>query len=312
MSESVFGPEYLKIQTVFKRDERNVIIPGDWSTDEMAYLVALVKELRRTAKARYDNSKYAEAKEQVGDAIVYASDAALFARAAEALERVPAIPASDAACTMLHVIRNDDDNMGLVRENDPYKGLVATVGQIRAAIADAAAVSGPTREELACFFFERGDHGGVSWEQAQKYAADAARYARPWVIAISNAYADADALSARFGPAICKETTVTRYVDSNARPIQVPAETTGLGSRADATVANQYRQIDLEYAHQVIADLRDDAATERHEAASYRENGHEGRARKHDVQATDYERSAEAIERILSASSPCPEEGERP
>jgi len=39
MSESVFGPEYLKIQTVFKRDERNVIIPGDWSTDEMAYLV---------------------------------------------------------------------------------------------------------------------------------------------------------------------------------------------------------------------------------------------------------------------------------
>lgn len=35
---SVFGPDYLKIQTVFKRDERNVIIPGDFSTPEIAYL----------------------------------------------------------------------------------------------------------------------------------------------------------------------------------------------------------------------------------------------------------------------------------
>lgn len=36
--EKVFGPEYLKIQTVFKRDERNIIVPGDYSTDEIAYL----------------------------------------------------------------------------------------------------------------------------------------------------------------------------------------------------------------------------------------------------------------------------------
>lgn len=35
---SVFGPEYLKINTVFKRDERNLIMPGNWSTDEFAYL----------------------------------------------------------------------------------------------------------------------------------------------------------------------------------------------------------------------------------------------------------------------------------
>lgn len=34
----LFGPEYLKIQTVFKRDERKVIIPGDWSLDEFALL----------------------------------------------------------------------------------------------------------------------------------------------------------------------------------------------------------------------------------------------------------------------------------
>ena len=35
---SVFGPEYLKINTVFKRDEKNLIIPGDWSTEEFALL----------------------------------------------------------------------------------------------------------------------------------------------------------------------------------------------------------------------------------------------------------------------------------
>src|SRR5258707_1315505 len=34
----MFGPEYPKIQTLFKRDERNVIVPGDWTTDEFAYL----------------------------------------------------------------------------------------------------------------------------------------------------------------------------------------------------------------------------------------------------------------------------------
>ncbi len=35
----MFGPEYPKIQTAFKRDERShVIIPGDWSTPELAYL----------------------------------------------------------------------------------------------------------------------------------------------------------------------------------------------------------------------------------------------------------------------------------
>lgn len=35
---SVFGPEYLKINTVFKRDEKNLIIPFDWATEELAYL----------------------------------------------------------------------------------------------------------------------------------------------------------------------------------------------------------------------------------------------------------------------------------
>lgn len=35
---SLFGPDYLKINTVFKRDERNVIVPGDWSSDEFEYL----------------------------------------------------------------------------------------------------------------------------------------------------------------------------------------------------------------------------------------------------------------------------------
>ncbi len=34
----VFGPDYLKINTVFKRDERNLIIPGEWSMDEFAFL----------------------------------------------------------------------------------------------------------------------------------------------------------------------------------------------------------------------------------------------------------------------------------
>lgn len=34
----MFGPEYPKIQTLFKRDERNVIVPGDWTTEEFAYL----------------------------------------------------------------------------------------------------------------------------------------------------------------------------------------------------------------------------------------------------------------------------------
>ncbi len=34
----MFGPEYCKIHTAFKRDERNVIIPGDWSLPEFAYL----------------------------------------------------------------------------------------------------------------------------------------------------------------------------------------------------------------------------------------------------------------------------------
>jgi hypothetical protein len=33
-----FGPEYPKINTVFKRDGRNVIVPGDWSTPEFEYL----------------------------------------------------------------------------------------------------------------------------------------------------------------------------------------------------------------------------------------------------------------------------------
>ena len=33
-----FGPEYCKIQTAFKRDERNVIVPGDWTLPEFAYL----------------------------------------------------------------------------------------------------------------------------------------------------------------------------------------------------------------------------------------------------------------------------------
>jgi hypothetical protein len=34
----MFGPEYTKIQTAFKRDERKVIIPGDWTLPEFAYL----------------------------------------------------------------------------------------------------------------------------------------------------------------------------------------------------------------------------------------------------------------------------------
>lgn len=34
----VFGPEYPKIQTLWKRDEENVVVPGAWSTPELAYL----------------------------------------------------------------------------------------------------------------------------------------------------------------------------------------------------------------------------------------------------------------------------------
>lgn len=34
----MFGPEYTKIQTAFKRDERKVIIPGEWTLPEFAYL----------------------------------------------------------------------------------------------------------------------------------------------------------------------------------------------------------------------------------------------------------------------------------
>jgi hypothetical protein len=33
-----FGPEYHKIQTIFKRDEKKRIIPGDWSEPEFEYL----------------------------------------------------------------------------------------------------------------------------------------------------------------------------------------------------------------------------------------------------------------------------------
>lgn len=35
---STFGPEYLKINTLFKRDERRLIVPGDWATEEFALL----------------------------------------------------------------------------------------------------------------------------------------------------------------------------------------------------------------------------------------------------------------------------------
>ena len=34
----MFGPEYVKIHTAFKRDDRKVIIPGDWTLPEFAYL----------------------------------------------------------------------------------------------------------------------------------------------------------------------------------------------------------------------------------------------------------------------------------
>ena len=34
----MFGPEYTKIQTAFKRDERKVIIPGEWTLPEFGYL----------------------------------------------------------------------------------------------------------------------------------------------------------------------------------------------------------------------------------------------------------------------------------
>lgn len=38
--DSVFGPEYPKIQTVFKRDERNIIMPGEWTLPEFEYLAS--------------------------------------------------------------------------------------------------------------------------------------------------------------------------------------------------------------------------------------------------------------------------------
>lgn len=38
MTDSIFGPEYCKINTAFKRNERGVIIPGDWTLDEFIYL----------------------------------------------------------------------------------------------------------------------------------------------------------------------------------------------------------------------------------------------------------------------------------
>lgn len=34
----MFGPEYPKIQTLFQRDERKVIVPGAWTTPEFEYL----------------------------------------------------------------------------------------------------------------------------------------------------------------------------------------------------------------------------------------------------------------------------------
>ena len=37
-TDGVFGPEYTKIQTAFKRDGRKVIVPGDWTLPEFAYL----------------------------------------------------------------------------------------------------------------------------------------------------------------------------------------------------------------------------------------------------------------------------------
>jgi len=38
MPEELFGPEYPKIETVYLRDERKLIIPGAWTTDEFRYL----------------------------------------------------------------------------------------------------------------------------------------------------------------------------------------------------------------------------------------------------------------------------------
>jgi len=35
---STFGPEYSKIQTLFKRDEKNVIMPWNWTSEELEYL----------------------------------------------------------------------------------------------------------------------------------------------------------------------------------------------------------------------------------------------------------------------------------
>ena len=35
---TTYGPEYHKIQTLWKRDKRNVIVPGEFTTDELKYL----------------------------------------------------------------------------------------------------------------------------------------------------------------------------------------------------------------------------------------------------------------------------------
>lgn len=38
LTKNAFGPEYQKIQTVFKRDERNCIVPWEWTCEEFDYL----------------------------------------------------------------------------------------------------------------------------------------------------------------------------------------------------------------------------------------------------------------------------------
>lgn len=35
----MFGPEYQKIQSAFKRDERNIVMPGEWTLPEFKYLI---------------------------------------------------------------------------------------------------------------------------------------------------------------------------------------------------------------------------------------------------------------------------------
>ena len=44
--------EYPKIQTLFKRDEKNLIIPGSYTLDEFLYLEELLK-LARLGVMRY-------------------------------------------------------------------------------------------------------------------------------------------------------------------------------------------------------------------------------------------------------------------